>query len=99
MPAASIQTQSVGANHVLQGNPADARARRDRERGILHAADLASTRGAHVIDLLVIDGGILLGVHGLKSLERSILGFAGIGPIRESLFGRIEQASEAKPQA
>jgi len=48
---------------------------------------------------LVIDGGILLGVHGLKSLERSILGFAGIGPIRESLFGRIEQASEAKPQA
>ena len=36
------------------------------------------------------------GAHGLKSLERSILGFAGIGPIRESLYGRIEQASEAK---
>ena len=39
------------------------------------------------------------GAHGLKSLERSILGFAGIGPIRESLFGMIEQASEAKRRA
>jgi len=39
------------------------------------------------------------GAHGLRSLERSILGFADIGPIRESLFGMIEQASEAKRQA
>jgi putative NADPH-quinone reductase len=39
------------------------------------------------------------GAHGLKSLERSILGFAGIAPIRESLFGMIEQASEARRQA
>ncbi|HXP74223.1 MAG TPA: NAD(P)H-dependent oxidoreductase [Stellaceae bacterium] len=39
------------------------------------------------------------GAHGLKSLERSILGFAGIGPIRESLFGMIEQASDAKLRA
>jgi putative NADPH-quinone reductase len=38
------------------------------------------------------------GAHGLKSLERSILGFAGVGPIRESLFGMIEQASDAKRQ-
>jgi putative NADPH-quinone reductase len=36
------------------------------------------------------------GAHGLKSLERSILGFCGIGPIRESLFGMIEAASAAK---
>jgi putative NADPH-quinone reductase len=36
------------------------------------------------------------GAHGLKSLERSILGFCGVGPIRESLFGMIEAASEAK---
>jgi putative NADPH-quinone reductase len=36
------------------------------------------------------------GAHGLKSLERSILGFCGIGPIRESLFGMIETASVAK---
>jgi len=36
------------------------------------------------------------GAHGLKGLERNILGFAGIGPIRESLFGMIEGASDAK---
>jgi putative NADPH-quinone reductase len=36
------------------------------------------------------------GAHGLKGLERSILGFCGIGPIRESLFGSIEAASATK---
>lgn len=36
------------------------------------------------------------GAHSLKSLERNILKFAGIGPIRESLFGMVEAASEAK---
>jgi putative NADPH-quinone reductase len=36
------------------------------------------------------------GAHGLKSLERSILQFCGIGPCRESLFGMIETASAAK---
>jgi putative NADPH-quinone reductase len=36
------------------------------------------------------------GAHGLKSLERSILGFCGIGPIRESLFGTVEAASAAR---
>jgi putative NADPH-quinone reductase len=36
------------------------------------------------------------GAHGLKSLERSILAFCGIGPIRESLFGMIETVSAAK---
>jgi putative NADPH-quinone reductase len=30
------------------------------------------------------------GAHGLKSLERSILAFAGIGPIRESLIGMVD---------
>ena len=30
------------------------------------------------------------GAHSLKSLERNILGFCGIGPIRESLVGMIE---------
>jgi len=36
------------------------------------------------------------GAHGLKSLERSILGFCGIGPCRENLFGRIETASAGR---
>jgi len=36
------------------------------------------------------------GAHGLKSLERSILRFCGIGPCRESLFGMIETVSVAR---
>jgi putative NADPH-quinone reductase len=33
--------------------------------------------------------------HGLKGLERNILGFVGIKPIRESLFGSVDAASAA----
>jgi putative NADPH-quinone reductase len=36
------------------------------------------------------------GAHSLKSLERNILGFVGITPIRESLFGNVEVVSDAK---
>ncbi len=36
------------------------------------------------------------GAHGLKSLERSILGFCGIGPCYETLFGMVETANTAK---
>jgi putative NADPH-quinone reductase len=36
--------------------------------------------------------------HGLRSLERNILGFAGIGPIRESLIGMIGDMSADKRQ-
>ena len=35
------------------------------------------------------------GAHSLKSLERNILKFCGIGPIRESLVGTVEAASGA----
>ena len=34
--------------------------------------------------------------HSLKSLERNVLGFCGIGPIRETLIGRVDAKSEAK---
>jgi putative NADPH-quinone reductase len=34
--------------------------------------------------------------HSLKSLERNILGFCGIGPIKESLIGMIEATDNAK---
>lgn len=34
--------------------------------------------------------------HGVRGLERSILRFAGVSPIRETLFGMVEAASEAK---
>lgn len=40
----------------------------------------------------------LFGAHGLKMLERSILRFVGIGPIRESLFGMVDRAEAAKRQ-
>ena len=36
------------------------------------------------------------GAHSLKSLERNILGFCGIGPIRESLIGMIEAKKGGK---
>jgi putative NADPH-quinone reductase len=34
--------------------------------------------------------------HGLKSLKRNVLGLAGIGPIRETLFGMVEAVSDAR---
>jgi putative NADPH-quinone reductase len=39
---------------------------------------------------------LYFGAHSLKSLERNILGFIGIAPIRESLFGLIEMKGRAK---
>jgi len=36
------------------------------------------------------------GAHSLKSLERNILRFVGICPIRESLYGGVEAAGAAK---
>lgn len=36
--------------------------------------------------------------HGLKNLERSILGFAGVKPIRSTLFGMVDTASPEKRQ-
>jgi putative NADPH-quinone reductase len=34
--------------------------------------------------------------HGIRSLERSVLGFCGIGPIKESLIGGIESPDGTK---
>lgn len=36
------------------------------------------------------------GAHGLKNLERCILKFCGLGPVRETLFGRVGTADEAR---
>jgi putative NADPH-quinone reductase len=33
--------------------------------------------------------------HGLKNLKRNILGFCGFAPIRDTLFGMVENASPA----
>ena len=34
--------------------------------------------------------------HGVKSLERNILGFCGIGPIRATLIGMVESPNKAR---
>ena len=39
------------------------------------------------------------GAHSLKSLERNILGFVGVAPIRETLIGMIDELSGAKRKA
>lgn len=39
------------------------------------------------------------GAHGLRALERSILGFVGIAPIRETLIGGVGGMAEAKARA
>jgi putative NADPH-quinone reductase len=36
--------------------------------------------------------------HGVRGLERSILGFAGMRPIRESLLGMVDAASDSRRQ-
>ena len=35
------------------------------------------------------------GAHSLKSLERNILGFCGIAPVRATLLGSVEASSAA----
>ena len=35
------------------------------------------------------------GAHSLKSLERNVLGFSGIAPIRESLIGSVESKNDS----
>jgi putative NADPH-quinone reductase len=39
------------------------------------------------------------GAHSLRSLERNILKFAGISPVRASLFGMVEEATEGRRNA
>lgn len=36
------------------------------------------------------------GAHSLKSLERNVLKFVGIKPVRETLYGMVGEASETK---
>lgn len=38
----------------------------------------------------------VFGAHSLKSLEKNILRFTGIGPIQESLVGIVEGSSERR---
>lgn len=33
---------------------------------------------------------LIFGAHGVKALEKSVLGFAGVKPVRETLFGMVQ---------
>jgi putative NADPH-quinone reductase len=37
--------------------------------------------------------------HGVRGLERSVLRFAGMAPVRETLLGMVDAASDAKRQS
>jgi putative NADPH-quinone reductase len=37
--------------------------------------------------------------HGVRGLERSVLRFAGVKPVRETLLGMVDAASDAKRQS
>ncbi len=41
---------------------------------------------------------LYFGAHSLKSLERNVLKFAGISPVRESLFGLVENVGDERRQ-
>lgn len=36
------------------------------------------------------------GAHGVRVLKRNILGFAGVSPVRDTLFGNVEMTSDAR---
>jgi hypothetical protein len=36
--------------------------------------------------------------HGVRELERSVLSFAGMAPVRETLLGMVDAASNATRQ-
>ena len=58
---------------------------------------LLKGKSAHIVVTMGMPAFIyrwVYGAHGLKSLERNILKFTGIGPIRESLVGRVEECQE-----
>ena len=55
------------------------------------SARIISTMGMPVLAYRWYFGG-----HGLKNLEKAILKFCGIGPIRETLFGMVGQADAQK---
>lgn len=39
---------------------------------------------------------VLMGGHGVKGFESGILGIAGIGPMRETLYGNVEGSAPAR---
>ena len=66
-----------------------------------HFRKLLTGKSARVIVTMGMPGMIYrlyFGAHGLKNLRRNILGFCGIGPIREHLIGLIERKNPKSRQ-
>jgi putative NADPH-quinone reductase len=64
---------------------------RYRERGF--PVQLLKGRSARIVITMGMPGlmyRVWYGAHGLKTLRRNILGFVGIAPIRDTLFGMID---------
>ena len=58
-----------------------------------------SGKSARIVVTMGMPGWVyrwIFGAHSLKSLERNILRFAGIKPIRETIYGMVEAVSDAK---
>ena len=58
-----------------------------------------SGKSARIVVTMGMPGWVyrwFFGAHSLKSLERNILRFAGIKPIRETIYGMVEAASDSK---
>lgn len=60
---------------------------------------LLTGRSAHIVVTMGMPALIyrwFFRAHSLKSLERNILGFSGIGPIRASVIGMVESDDDAR---
>lgn len=58
-----------------------------------------SGKSARIVVTMGMPGWVyrwIFGAHSLKSLERNVLKFAGIKPIRESIYGMVQAATDAK---
>lgn len=62
---------------------------------------LLKGRSARIVITMGMPGLIYrwyFGAHSLKSLERNVLGFCGVGPIRETLIGSVDTCGASKRQ-
>lgn len=60
---------------------------------------LLKGKTAHIIVTMGMPASVYrywFGAHSLKSLERNVLGFAGIGPIRHTLIGMVESMGDRR---
>lgn len=68
-----------------------------RERGT--PKKLLTGRSAHVVVTMGMPAPLyrwLYGAHGIRALDRNILRFVGIKPVRKTYFGMVEAAKAAK---